>query len=66
MSHTPEDSTFVDSTQKSGAATIEQHGIDFIPEKDRKLTIRDLFMIWFGANVIYLTSLTARSSSALG
>ncbi len=54
MSHIPEEPRFDDSAQKGGAMTIEQHGIDFIQEKDRKLKVRDLFMIWFGANVIYL------------
>ena len=54
MSHIREEPRFDDSAQKSGAMTIEQHGIDFIQEKDRKLKVRDLFMIWFGANVIYL------------
>ncbi|MBW4078715.1 MAG: cytosine or purine or uracil or thiamine or allantoin permease [Acidobacteria bacterium] len=38
----------------SSAFTIEQHGIDFIPHDERTLRLRDLFWIWFGANVIYV------------
>ena len=54
MSNSPHSPTSEDGAQKSGALKIEQHGIDFIPETDRGLKLRDLFMIWFGANVIYL------------
>jgi NCS1 family nucleobase:cation symporter-1 len=54
MSDSSQSLTFDDGAHQSGALKIEQHGIDFIPESDRGLSLRDLFMIWFGANVIYL------------
>lgn len=39
--------------QDAGAFTVEQHGIDHIPEVDRRGRPLDLFWIWFGANVIF-------------
>jgi NCS1 nucleoside transporter family len=35
------------------AFEVEQHGIDHIPESDRRGRPFDLFWIWFGANVIF-------------
>src|SRR5262245_17826809 len=29
---------------------LEQHGFDFIPETERKMTLRDLAYVWLGAN----------------
>ena len=29
---------------------VEQHGFDFIPEAERKMTLRDLAYVWWGAN----------------
>jgi nucleobase:cation symporter-1, NCS1 family len=29
---------------------LEQHGFDFIPESERKMTMRDLVFVWVGAN----------------
>jgi len=29
---------------------LEQHGFDFIPETERKMTLRDLGYVWLGAN----------------
>lgn len=37
----------------SRAFEIEQHGIDHIPDGDRRGRPFDLFWIWFGANVIF-------------
>lgn len=37
----------------SRAFEVEQHGIDHIPEHDRRGRPFDLFWIWFGANVIF-------------
>ncbi len=43
------------ATQDPGdrAFEVEQHGIDHIPEQDRRGRPSDLFWIWFGANVIF-------------
>ncbi|MCW2902081.1 MAG: cytosine or purine or uracil or thiamine or allantoin permease [Streptosporangiaceae bacterium] len=35
------------------AFEVEQHGIDHIPDNDRRGRPFDLFWIWFGANVIF-------------
>lgn len=37
----------------SRAFEVEQHGIDYIPDGDRRGRPFDLFWIWFGANVIF-------------
>ena len=35
------------------AFSVEQHGIDHIPESSRNATPREIFFTWFGANVIF-------------
>ena len=35
------------------AFSVEQHGIDHIPETSRNATPREIFFTWFGANVIF-------------
>lgn len=54
MSNSSQSPTTTGDTLSSRARTIEQHGINFIPEDERSLKLRDLFAIWFGANVIYV------------
>ena len=54
MSNSSQSPASAESVQGSRARTVEQHGIDFIPENERSLKLRDLFLIWFGANVIYV------------
>jgi nucleobase:cation symporter-1, NCS1 family len=43
------------SPEHSGnrAFEVEQHGIDHIPDSDRRGRPFDLFWIWFGANVVF-------------
>jgi NCS1 family nucleobase:cation symporter-1 len=42
-----------DQVQDSGVFAVEQHGIDHIPDGDRRGRPFDLFWIWLGANVIF-------------
>jgi len=41
------------ATSDNRAFEIEKHGIDHIPESERRGRPLDLFWIWFGANVIF-------------
>jgi nucleobase:cation symporter-1, NCS1 family len=38
------------SLDNNPAFGLEQHGFDFIPESERKMTMRDLVYVWVGAN----------------
>ena len=54
MSQLGNESSELQREAGGSAFSIEQHGINFIPHAERKLRPRDLFWIWFGANVIYV------------
>src|SRR5947209_3911378 len=47
------DGEFVAPEASNRAFEVEQHGIDHIPDADRRGRPFDLFWIWFGANVIF-------------
>jgi nucleobase:cation symporter-1, NCS1 family len=38
------------SADKNPAFGLEQHGFDYIPEAERKMTLRDLAFVWVGTN----------------
>jgi len=38
------------SADKNPAFGLEQHGFDYIPEAERKMTLRDLAYVWVGTN----------------
>ena len=48
------------------ASAVEQHSIDFIPERDRGGNVRSLFTIWFGANMQIIGIVTGAIGVTLG
>jgi len=38
------------SADRNPAFGLEQHGFDYIPEAERKMTLRDLAYVWVGTN----------------
>lgn len=53
MESKPHSGRPADQQQDGGAFEVEQHGIDHIPDSERRGRPFDLFWIWFGANVIF-------------
>ncbi len=49
-----------------GAAAIESHTIDFIPDAERHGRPRSLFFIWWSSNMQMTTALTGVIAAALG
>lgn len=45
---------------------VEQHTIDYIPEKDRGGNVRSLFTMWFGANLQIIAIVTGAISVEIG
>jgi NCS1 family nucleobase:cation symporter-1 len=53
-------------SQADSSLAIEQHGYDFIPEKERYLTLRSLFLFWTGANAYILFFVYGTTAVVLG
>jgi NCS1 family nucleobase:cation symporter-1 len=53
MQHNSRSDGVSEPGQNAGAFAVEQHGIDHIPDVDRRGRPFDLFWIWLGANVIF-------------
>ncbi|MDN0083894.1 cytosine permease [Crenobacter sp. SG2305] len=55
-----------DAVVADKAWSIEQHGLDPIPLKDRHGTPKDLFKMWMGANINYVVVVTGAMAYAQG